>query len=47
MLYYFDLTLQEARFLKVTANEIAPMLTCLQLLATGEVPQDWKQVDIF
>ena len=34
-----------ARFLKETANEIAPMLTCLfnQSLATGEVPQDWKK----
>ena len=34
-----------ACFLKETANEIAPMLTCLfnQSLATGEVPQDWKK----
>ena len=34
-----------ACFLKETANEIAPMFTCLfnQSLATGEVPQDWKK----
>ena len=33
-----------ARFLKETANKIAPMFPCLfnQSLATGEVPQDWK-----
>ena len=31
-----------ARFLKETANELAPMLTCLfnQSLTTGEIPQD-------
>ena len=31
--------------LKETANEIAPMLTCLfnQSLTTGEIPQDWKK----
>ena len=34
-----------ARFLKESANEIAPLLTCLfnQSLATGEIPQDWKR----
>ena len=34
-----------ARFLKVTANELAPMLTCLfnQSLTTGDIPQDWKK----
>ena len=34
-----------AHFLKETANEIAPMFTCLfnQSLATGEIPQDWKK----
>ena len=31
-----------ARFLKETANEIAPLFTCLfnQSLVTGEIPQD-------
>ena len=34
-----------ARFLKETANELAPMLTCLfnQSLTTGDIPQDWKK----
>ena len=33
-----------ARFLKETANELAPMLTCLfHQLTTGEIPQDWKK----
>ena len=34
-----------AHFLKETANELAPMLTCLfnQSLTTGEITQDWKK----
>ena len=34
-----------ACFLKETAKELTPMLTCLfkQSLATGEIPQDWKK----